>query len=778
MNNQETEYVKIITGQCLHEINDPPIIFPYKCDDFQKHAFNCINNDENLLATAHTGSGKTTIAEYAIAYTINIKKKNVVYTSPIKSLSNEKYSDFSKKFMNNPNISLGILTGDNKINPDGNCIIMTAEILRNALYKLKSNNDDDDIKHGFIDKIGCVIMDEVHFINDPDRGKVWEETIVLLDKDIQLILLSATISYPERFAKWIGQIKKRNINLISTTYRAVPLNHYIYIGNGKLIKIFDQNDNYDHNNYVIASREYTKIQKNRQKKHKSLIDINLIQDMIMYLQKNDMLQAIFFSFSKKNCEYYAETIMISLVNHEEIKKIELLFDKYMHKYKKQYEMLDQYKTVKKLLTKGIAFHHSGLLPILKEIIEIIFHEGLLKVLFATETFAVGVNMPTRTVIFTELEKFTDQQRRLLNTGEYKQMSGRAGRRGIDIKGNVIILPIYNLPDDQTLRILLTGKVPSIESQFKIDYQFYLKTLQSCSTDIITFLDNSLYLSEYKKDIIIMEDKLKKMDFHEDEIDDKIKELYNLQEINMIMSKNQNKKYHTLNLEINNNLQQRALYKKYCEYMQITKRYQDIKNDNFNKILDKIKYVLKSFNFITDDNTILKKGIIAIQINECNALLLTEMIVKGFFKQLSPEEIVALLAIFIEERKDEDNYLTDIHTTSRIRTLLQDITYIIQNYTDLEYQIGIQDNENYWSISYDFINIAYQWMIKDDKILDTIKGIYLGTFIRNMIKINNIVKNLIYLFNIDGDNEVIPILEKIEPLIMRDFVSINSLYLTN
>lgn len=793
-----TSYVKIITGKCDHDIVDPPITFNYECDHFQKHAFLCISEGENLLVTAHTGSGKTTIAEYAVANTIR-NGKNVVYTSPIKSLSNEKYNDFGKKFHNNPTVNLGILTGDNKINPDGNCLIMTAEILRNALYKLKSpskveNEKYENIDNNFIQNIGCVIMDEVHFINDLDRGKVWEETLILLDKNVQLILLSATISQPEKFAEWIGNIKTKTINLISTTHRAVPLRHYIYTGE-KMHLIFDQNCNFKGENFMIANKEYDEIQKLREKQHKNLTNLSLIQNMVNFLHKNDMLQAIFFSFSKKNCELYAQKITENLVDHNEIAEINIIFNKYMHKYEHQYAKLEQYQIVKKLLLNGVAYHHSGLLPILKEIIEIIFHKGLIKVLFATETFAVGVNMPTRTVIFTELEKHTNTGKRDINTAEYKQMSGRAGRRGLDTSGNVIILPIYNFPELGIFRNMLQGSVPCVESKFKIDYQFLLKTMQSEVTDVWKFINDSLYFVEHNKiinsnkiELTQIESELcndslnKKFSELNKQTMDKIKEYHNLKTatpmvipgVKMVMSKSQSKKLTTLTREFS--IEPLAeLYRQYCHMLDLENKKNIILENLLNSqtfidnTLLAIKNLLAEHNFI--DDSILKKGVIAAQINECNSLLLTEMIISGFFDDLTAPEIVGLLALFIDE--GEDISFENIGGTPKLKHYISDLTVIINEYIQSEYKCGIEGNEDFWLIKFGFVDIAYKWAIGEDIQTD---GLYVGNFIRSMIKINNIAKDLKYLFEIAGNISVIPVLEQIEPLIMRDYVTVNSLYL--
>ncbi|AYV84599.1 MAG: DEXDc helicase [Hyperionvirus sp.] len=779
-------YVNVCTG-VAEEVKDPAMVFAYKCDEFQKHGFWCIANGENLLATAHTGSGKTTLAEYAIANTIR-GGKNVVYTSPIKSLSNEKYNDFSKKYASFSGVRLGILTGDNKINPDGNCLIMTAEILRNALYRLKKEGDLKGDATNFMDKVGCVIMDEVHFINDADRGKVWEETIVLLDRNIQLIMLSATIDKAEQFAQWIGEIKQKKINLISTVYRVVPLRHYIFAGE-KRYMIFDTV--YDHVKFMEASKAHDDFVK----KNKGGVTYG-VNDLVKYLKKEKLLQAIFFSFSKKNCESYARAVSEVVVEGEEIVKIREIFNKYLFRFEKQYMKLDQFQVVKGLLLKGVAFHHSGLLPVLKEIVEIIFHLGLIKVLFATETFAVGVNMPTRTVVFMELEKFTGGgKKRSLTAGEYKQMSGRAGRRGIDVRGEVIILPVYGFPEDQLLRELLLGKVARIESKLKIDYQFFLKVIQSEATNISDFLGKSLFGLESKKMIDSAEIELNglKSGLVEGEYSEKVVELFGMESmvvggnVKFVMGGKQMKRLKELRKEVVG-----REYEEYCVFREKVKRINEMEG-NVKKwksyagdVLNGVICLLKEGEFIGVGGEILKKGVIAAQINECNAIVLTEMIVGGYFVGLSAEEIVGLLAIFIDETKTDDMIgLDDVVGTPKLKEYVSDLVDVVAQYQYLEESIGIEGSDDkYWSLSYDFIDAAYLWAsAKNDADISKVfsagvETMYVGNFIRSMIKINNIAKDLIHLCELNGDITPIPILSKIEGLVMKDFVTVNSLYLSN
>ena len=329
--------------------------FPYKLDPFQQEGIYRINKNENILITAHTGSGKTVLAIYAIAHCLKNNKK-VIYTSPTKSLSNQKYAEFIEKFP-----SVGIMTGDIKMNPDAQCIIMTTEILRNILYKGSSEFIN-------ITDVGAVILDEVHYINDPDRGKVWEEVIILLPREITLVMLSASIDKPEVFASWIGNIKEKNISLIPTSHRVVPLKHYFWKSynvddNGKdvtkweLLEILDDKGKFK--NYDVVQKNY------------KAYDINKIMDNLAdFLVDQNFIPALFFKFSRKKCESICKTVRKNLLTFEEVTEVENLFHYYMKDYKKTYEILPQYQDVYCQLKKGVVYHHSGLIPILKEIIEI------------------------------------------------------------------------------------------------------------------------------------------------------------------------------------------------------------------------------------------------------------------------------------------------------------------------------------------------------------------------------------------------------------------------
>jgi superfamily II RNA helicase len=785
--------IKVKSGECHEVIDDPAITFEYAPDHFQLHSFIAINNNENVLVTAHTGSGKTAIAKYAIAHTLRNGKK-VIYTSPIKTLSNQKFAEFTLDFAEN---SVGLMTGDNKIDPNAEIVIMTTEILRNALYDDgRELVKDDYFSNDFISNLGCVIFDEVHYINDPDRGSVWEETINLLPNNVILVMLSATINNPEKFASWIANIKNKIVTIVPTSHRVVPLEHYIYTGED-CIKIMDSSNTFDFANYNMSlqlsdSRNYSN-------KH-------LMNKMVQYLQDNDMFQTIVFAFSRKKCEEFARSVNINIITHEERAEIEKIFNKYMLKYKNDYEHLNQYSEVLLLMQKGICYHHSGLLPILKEIIEIIFEKGLVKILFATETFAVGVNMPTRSVVFTSLEKFTDGQMRSLFCSEYKQMAGRAGRRGIDINGYVYILPLYELVDINTMNHMLTGNPPELCSQFSLNYSFLLKIFISKNIGSIDeFVSNSLYqidnsssTNQLVNDIKEIEAKLdsfpKISDDHLliilelNELDNKENE-FAQSGLNVKMSKSDIKKKKKLMSKIRNDPELQIVYDNYTEFMKLQNELNVLKNDMqsnmeyINEYSQLLFDVLIHFNYIhsdaqlntMNDNDVTIKGIIASQINECNNLLLTEMLVTNIFDDLNVPEIVGLLAIFINDNKEyeyDNNF-----STNMLYTAINKVTNIINDYQIYEENKGIHNYE-FWEISYEFVNISHMWASGCTvHELFTTYDIYEGNFIRAMLKLNNILNDLINLSKILNHLESIPKYELAQERILRDIVSVNSLYLS-
>ena len=480
--------------------------YPFPLSTFQKYAIEGIIKGEHVLITAPTGSGKTLPADFAITHFTSLGKK-VVYTTPIKALSNQKFYEFSQKY---PDISFGILTGDIKINPQAQVLIMTAEILLNTLYSYDSTNTTTTTtttttshKHFQMDiatELACVIMDEVHYINDKERGHVWEETIMLLPPPIQIIMLSATLASPEKFARWCEtrhhpnlQIETpvKSVYLASETHRSVPLTHYSFITftNSIFKKIKDKAIQAEihatiNRPFVIQSAK-GEFNEPHYFKMKKMLEYDpyikrqhVLNQVSKYMVENDMLPALCFVLSRKSlekCAHEVTTVLLEddskvpyIVRHE----CEQILRK-LPNYK-EYLELPEYHSMIQLLEKGIAIHHAGVMPILREMVELLYAKGYIKLLFATETFSIGLNMPTKTVVFTDCNKYDGTSSRIFYSHEYTQMAGRAGRRGIDTVGNVVHLNnLFKNADLCSYKTMLRGIPQTLVSKFKISYHLVL-----------------------------------------------------------------------------------------------------------------------------------------------------------------------------------------------------------------------------------------------------------------------------------------------------------------
>ncbi|ELP90027.1 helicase, putative [Entamoeba invadens IP1] len=448
--------------------------YSFELDTFQKKAIYHMELGQHVFVIAHTSAGKTATAEYAIALAQS-KGMKAIYTSPIKALSNQKYYDFRKIFG-----KVGIITGDVVIQqPDDLVTIMTTEILRSKLYQ--------DAK--FIDDVDWVIFDEVHYVNDEERGVVWEEVIMNLPPHVKMLMLSATVENAINFAEWIGRTKQQKVCLVKTLHRPVPLQHYVFCGKSKENKedalyMFKKGEiSFLNENYLEAYKRIVPKFMKGKKMFDAVHDVKHLQQFIEFLDKDGKLPCVFFIFSRKLVMDYAKRLAKSTQFDINAYKVQTLFQEMTEGLVESEKNLPQIKEVKALLLRGVGVHHAGLLPFLKEIVEVLFSQGILKVLFATETFAMGVNMPAKTVVFPSVEKFDGEKKRFLNPGEYTQMSGRAGRRGIDPIGNVILFPNKVLPSSTQMQNISCGAPAKMKSQFYVTYWMLLNWLTSGSDDV-------------------------------------------------------------------------------------------------------------------------------------------------------------------------------------------------------------------------------------------------------------------------------------------------------
>lgn len=452
-------------------IPEPAKEYQFELDTFQKQAILCLEQHENVLVAAHTSAGKTVVAEYAIAMSIKRNSTRVVYTAPIKALSNQKFRDFRQVFGSK---EIGLITGDVQINTDAPCLIMTTEILLHMLYNGAP----------LIQDLEWVIFDEVHYVNDSERGHVWEEVFIMLPENIRLVLLSATVPNVVEFGDWLGATRKKVTSVIYTNKRPIPLQHYLYTGNNKQtidnrFMFLGEAEKYLREGYAqaldsIKARKQTRTPMEKQER-------GTYAALIKHLEKQDKLPVIIFTLSRKRCDFNARILSESLdliIDKRKKGKIHKFIQKCLRNLKNVDKKLPQIEALKEILKTGFGVHHSGILPILKEITEILFQEGLVKVLFATETFAMGVNMPARTVVFDSILKHDGTIQRNLLPSEYIQMAGRAGRRGKDPIGFVYIMCKNDVPEEGELRQMSMGKGVKLESKFRLTYNLILSTLRT------------------------------------------------------------------------------------------------------------------------------------------------------------------------------------------------------------------------------------------------------------------------------------------------------------
>ncbi|XP_031351055.1 exosome RNA helicase MTR4 [Photinus pyralis] len=485
---------------CTHEVAYPPgqqyvplienggepaKVYPFVLDPFQKESLLCIDNNQSVLVSAHTSAGKTVVAEYAVAISLK-KKQRVIYTTPIKALSNQKYREFYDEFKD-----VGLVTGDVTINPTASCLIMTTEILRNMLYRGSE----------IMREVGWVVFDEIHYMRDKERGVVWEETLILLPHNVRFVFLSATIPNARQFVEWVAHLHQQPCHVVYTDYRPTPLQHFIFPAGGQGIHmVVDETGTFKDENFNTAMSVLQSVgdagkgdQRGRRGgvagKDPSQSNIFKIVKMIM---ERNFAPVIVFSFSKKDCEAFAmQMTKLDFNTTAEKQLVDEVFANAMDVLSDEDRHLPQVDNLLPLLRRGIGIHHGGLLPILKETIEILFGEGLIKALFATETFAMGLNMPARTVLFTGMRKFDGKEYRWITSGEYIQMSGRAGRRGLDDKGIVILMVDEKVPPAAG-RDIVKGAPDPINSAFHLTYNMVLNLLRVEEINPEYMLERSFY----------------------------------------------------------------------------------------------------------------------------------------------------------------------------------------------------------------------------------------------------------------------------------------------
>ena len=824
------EYVRIVT-------HDEPLPTPpkyalstgFEPDRFQKFAIAAIEAGDNCLVLAKTGSGKTFVGEYQIAKSLQ-RGGRIFYTTPIKSLSNQKFNDLKKLF---PDASVGIMTGDIKFRPDAQIIVMTTEILRNLLFKKGTATESVGTTAIMsLDGLDSVIFDEVHYINDVDRGHVWEETLILLPPTVKLILLSATLSSPIGFAKWLGQSKKTRVWLISTLWRAVPLEHYVLDSgaeDGKRL-IYDSKETFygDAYNGWLLNRSGALLAHDKFKEkvkalkaggHEGAIGGKMrpksfeheLNACLGDLHAKGNLPAIAFVFSRKGCETLASKVEHTFLDSSDAAAVAHVWDFHLSRYKEVLEKSPQTHKLRDLAMQGIAYHHSGLMPFLKEILEILFSRGLIKVLFATETFAVGINMPTKTVIFTALDKFTDGSVRLLKSAEYIQMAGRAGRRGKDDRGIVIYLPQRDPLRVDEMRQILCGKSASFGSRMNFHYDFLLKLLNVSSSSSEKITEKSLIQSSYwwaleneeyqsaALEAAALEAQISDLQLTEEQM----AECQAKADLEVRISQSHNAKKKAAQRELaawheehrssiwesvlsrfaKKRSLQESLYQiqNTCAAMKASLWPSDDRNMQHtllrHRILEECGYV--------NEGVLTSEGLLASEVNEGHPFMMTQLFLQEQHRlrpdskhaPLSQKELLTVLALFLGEKKEDSvQNPNDLKVSKAVIDTLWAMSDVCVKVIAVEAKHGLP-YDTFWDISLEWVEPIAEWLEGESfPQLAANYQIFEGNLMKALLKLGGLVEEFQAMAALAGEVGLLRLLEGARQLVLRDIVMAESLYL--
>lgn len=806
--------------------------YPYQLHDFQKWSIEATVTGNHALVCCPTGSGKTFSGEFALDY-FHSKGKKVIYTTPIKALSNEKFYSFQKKY---PHISIGIITGDLKNNPDADVLIMTTEILLNKLYQIKSNipvhsssiSFDMDIEN----ELGCVVYDEIHMINDESRGHAWEQSIMMLPKHIQIIGLSATLDNPERFAYWLetrgtmDRIGDKEVFLTRKQERAVPLIHYGFISvtNGifkhvkdkalqeeirkNINKPFVIQDAKNRFNDVNCST-ITKMLDLFEKHNIRVKRQHVLNKVAEYLVEKEMLPALCYVFSRKQLEKCAQEMTTNLLEFDS--KVPYIIDRECEQIIRklpnfeEYLHLPEYINTVKLLRKGVGIHHAGLIPILREMTELLFAKGYIKILFCTETMSVGINLPVKTTIFTDVNKFNGEITRMLYSHEYTQSAGRAGRLGLDTIGHVIHLNnLFRNVETVNYKKMMDGKPQTLTSKFKISFNLLLNLLSIGDPNLEQFVKKSMITADLDEQFKEQYTKLQKVNLELDNIQLSIGSLRTPSEVIEEYMDLKNKLPNSVNkkrkeierqiqklldnfktIEADKKSYEKSLNKQQesCELqLQIekTNKYLSVGVGVVLQILEKHRFV----KMCDETVTLELKGQFASQLKEAHCLVFANLIDDKSFDSLTPQQLVSIFSCFTNINVKDDKKVFNLNRVedNLIKQIVLKTTEMYTYFQDEEVLYNINTGIDY-SYHFDLIEYINEWClcenVEDCKFIlqkmDEEKEIFLGEFVKAILKINNISCELEKIAEMIGNISLLSKLKEIPKMTMKFVVTNQSLY---
>lgn len=724
--------------------------FDFECDPFQIAAVHAVEEGNSVLVAAPTGAGKTVVGEFAAYFALYLGKK-CFYTTPIKALSNQKYFEFVAKFGED---RVGLLTGDTNINSEADILVMTTEVLRNMLYAGSST----------LTNLGYVVMDEVHYLADKFRGAVWEEVLIHLMESVQVISLSATVSNAEEFGEWLGEVRG-NTTVIVSEVRPIPLYQHVLIGT-RMMDLFEREGVI---NPEILRREREAMRKSSMDRHRrgrySEPRERLSRaDVIEKLANENMLPAITFIFSRVGCDAAVKQCLVAgirLTSPDERIEIKATALKYTANIAAEDLEVLGFNDWLSALERGIAAHHAGLLPSFKGAVEDLFQRGLVKAVFATETLALGINMPARTVVLEKLVKFNGEAHVPITPGEYTQLTGRAGRRGIDIEGNAVIQWSPTVDSAAAAGLASTRTYP-LRSSFVPSYNMSINLIsqfgrerarRSLESSFAQFQADRAVVGlsrQIRKNESAMEEILVNAQCHLGDFIDYASIRREIKEVEVLLSRRDQKKSfdnrQRSRLEGDLSDLRTSLRKHSChscnereDHARFAERAGRLNRENeglrtrvesrthvIAKTFDQICQVLNHLNYIEGEKPT-AQGKILTKIFAESDLLLTESIRCGLFDELNATELLSIVSCMIFESRSVEN-LAPKMPSPKVSSALTEVIAIWAQLEEIETQYGVKTQRE---PDAGFCWIAYKWA-SGGSLHSVLKGseMSVGDFVRS------------------------------------------------
>jgi ATP-dependent RNA helicase HelY len=641
--------------------------FPFPLDDFQIAGCQALESGKGVLVAAPTGAGKTIVGEFAVDLAI-LSGTKCFYTTPIKALSNQKFSELVTRY---GETKVGLLTGDTSINSEAQIVVMTTEILRNMIYANSST----------IDKLKYVVMDEVHYLADKFRGAVWEEILIHLPESVQVVSLSATVSNAEEFGEWL-QTVRGDTEIIVSEIRPVPLYQHVLFGN-RLIDLFNEEMKLNPELTKLERDTYRQVRGNWRDKPKGPKTLSR-PDVIEKLDREGLLPAITFIFSRKACDAAVKQCLqsgIKLTNENDRARIRTIVSKNIGNLAQEDLVVLGYYEWLEGLEKGIAAHHAGLLPAFKTTVEELFQVGLVKAIFATETLALGINMPARTVVLEKLSKWNGEGHVAISAGEYTQLTGRAGRRGIDIEGNAVILWNNDL-DSNSVGGLASTRTYPLKSSFKPTYNMSVNLISQFGADKArSSLESSLAQFQADKAVVglakqirkserIRDDLFKESACHLGDFIDYSQMRADIKKLEVVSKRDRRRRLESEEeiASIRKRMKShpahacpdRENHARFSERAQRIQREIDGLTERINtrtnviaKRFDRIKLILNELGYIQRGEVSTSGRMLAKIYGETD-LLIAESIRDGVFNHLNAVDLVTVISVFVYESRAEEN----------------------------------------------------------------------------------------------------------------------------